>query len=58
MIVRFHRSMFRYYGKHIASRNVLVRPVSLAFAGTMLALRASLFLGKNRIDALRRRLGR
>lgn len=58
MIVRFHRSMFRYYGKHIASRNVLVRPVSLAFAGTMLALRASLFLGENRIDALRRRLGR
>lgn len=56
MIVRFHRSMFRYYKKHIASRNLLLRPLSLAFAATALTTRAALFLAGNLRDALIRKL--
>lgn len=57
MIVRFHRSMFRYYKKHTVKESVIVlRPFLLIFAAAALTTRASLFLLKNGIDALRRRL--
>ncbi len=56
MIIRFHRSMFRYYLKHdVRSAFVLWRPF-LALAALMaLSLRALGFLAKNWRDALRRR---
>lgn len=58
MIVRFHRSMLRYYSKHLLSRVWWpVRPLAWLGAAAALGLRASLFLGKNQVDALRRRLG-
>lgn len=57
MIVRFHRSMFRYYKKHTVKESfVLLRPGLLAFAAGALSIRAGLFLLKNGIDSLRRRL--
>ncbi len=56
MIVRFHRSMFRYYKKHdVREAPILARPFMLAFAALALSMRASLFLAKNFRDALRRR---
>lgn len=56
MIVRFHRSMFRYYCKHnLTESPVIARPFLAAFAAFALTTRASLFLGKNWIDALRRK---
>lgn len=59
MIIRFHRSMYRYYKKHdVRQANLFARPFMLAFAGAALALRASLFLAKNYVDAIRRRLSR
>lgn len=55
MIGRFHRSMFRFYAKNMVPEMfVLVRPFALAFAGFALAARASTFILKNRIDAIRR----
>ncbi|MBX3097822.1 MAG: glycosyltransferase family 2 protein, partial [Fimbriimonadaceae bacterium] len=58
MIVRFHRSMFRYYAKHIAPRFFLTRWLSLLFAGSALSLRAGVFLAQNARDALKRRMSR
>jgi GT2 family glycosyltransferase len=59
MIVRFHRSMFRYYRKHLVPKApFLLRPLLTALAGSALSLRAGLFLSKNGIDALRRRWSR
>lgn len=59
MIARFHRSMFRYYKKHnVPESPLLARPFLLAFAATALTIRASLFLTKNKIDIIRRKLGR
>ncbi len=56
MIVRFHRSMFRYYCKHnLTESPVIARPFLAAFAAVALTTRASLFLGKNWIDAQRRK---
>ncbi|MFW5697152.1 MAG: glycosyltransferase family 2 protein, partial [Fimbriimonadaceae bacterium] len=48
MIVRFHRSMLRYYRKNILPEQpVLARPFLYVFAAGALSLRASLFLLKN-----------
>ncbi len=59
MIVRFHRSMLRYYTKHnLRESFVLLRPGLWCFAATALTIRASLFLLKNGLDALRRRISR
>lgn len=59
MIVRFHRSMFRYYGKHTVKESALIfRPFLLAFAAVALTVRASLFLLKNLLDAIRRKLSK
>ena len=59
MIARFHRSMFRYYLKHnVPEANPLARPFMIAFAATALTIRASLFLTKNKIDMIRRSLGK
>ena len=56
MIVRFHRSMFRYYCKHNLKESPLVfRPFLWLFALFALTARASLFLLKNGFDALRRK---
>lgn len=58
-IVRFHRSMFRYYMKHdVRAAAGPARPFMMAFAGLALSIRAGLFLAKNRVDALRRRIAR
>ena len=56
MIVRFHRSMFRYYKKHTVKESpTLARPLLLPLAALALTTRASLFILKNWIDALKRR---
>lgn len=58
-IVRFHRSMFRYYMKHdVRQATPLGRPWMAAFAALALSVRAGLFLAKNQFDALRRRVVR
>ncbi len=55
MVVRFHRSMLRFYGKNlIADRPAPVRWGLVAFAALALSARAGLFLAKNQLDALRR----
>lgn len=57
MIVRFHRSMFRFYRKQLVKEQPwIVRPLLLAFAAVALTGRASLFLGKNGVDAVMRRI--
>lgn len=57
MIVRFHRSMLRYYAKHnLRESFVLLRPFLYIFAAFALSFRASLFLIKNVIDAIKRRI--
>lgn len=57
MIVRFHRSMFRYYKKHTVKESPLpLRPALLALAALALTTRASLFLIKNHLDAVKRRI--
>lgn len=59
MIVRFHRSMLRFYAKNtLKATHPVLRPPLLAFAAVMLGLRASLFLAKNKVDVVKRRMGR
>ena len=59
MIGRFHRSMFLFYRKNIVPQQfVLVRPFALAMAATALSMRASMFIVKNKIDAIGRKLKR
>ncbi|MBS1709419.1 MAG: glycosyltransferase family 2 protein [Armatimonadetes bacterium] len=59
MIVRFHRSMFRYYMKHdVREAFVLWRPFMAATALLALSLRALAFLAKNWRDELHRRWSR
>jgi GT2 family glycosyltransferase len=59
MIVRHHRSMFRYYRKHtVREHALLLRPFLLAFGAAGLTLRAGAALGKNQRDAIRRKLKR
>jgi GT2 family glycosyltransferase len=57
MIGRFHRSMFLFYQKNIVpSMNPIARPFALAMAASALATRASLFVVRNKIDIVKRRL--
>ena len=57
MIVRFHRSMFRFYRKHLISQAWLpFRPLFLLLAALALSTRAGIFLAKNGIDAIRRKV--
>ena len=59
MIGRFHSSMFRFYRKNMLPKVALpLRP--FAFVGSALAigLRASLFIVKNKIDVIKRKLHR
>jgi GT2 family glycosyltransferase len=59
MIGRFHRSMFRFYGKNIVPKMPrAVRPFALVFAATMLTLRAGMFIVHNRLDDRRRKRGK
>lgn len=59
MIVRFHRSMFRYFCKHdIKESWFVLRPFLWLLAAFALSVRASLFLSKNLIDEVKRRIGR
>lgn len=57
MIGRFHRSMFRFYQKNMVPKMPpLIRPLALAFAATALTGRAGMFITKNKIDLIMRRL--
>jgi hypothetical protein len=59
MIGTFHRSMFRFYKKNmVPEQPLLVRPFALAFAAIALTMRASLFITKNKIDLIRRKMGK
>jgi len=59
MIGRFHRSMFRFYTKNMVPKMpIWQRPFAAGFAAAALTLRASLFITKNKIDVIRRKLGR
>jgi GT2 family glycosyltransferase len=59
MIIRFHRSMLRYYAKHDLPRVVAVaRPIAWLAAAAALSARALLFVLRNWRDALRRRIAR
>lgn len=57
MIVRFHKSMYLFFKKHqVRDLPLLIRPLALGFAATALTARGSLFILKNKWDALRWRL--
>lgn len=59
MIIRFHRSMYRFYRKNTLPLSApWIRPIKLVAVGALLWIRASLFLAKNAFDALRRRIAR
>lgn len=59
MIVRFHRSMLRFYRlRQLPDVWWPLRPGALLFAAIALAMRASIFLAKNAWDALRRSFAR
>lgn len=59
MIVRFHKSMFRFYRKHLIPQVwAPLRPGCLVLAGLALFIRAGIFLTKNGLDAMRRTLSR
>ena len=59
MIVRFHKSMLRFYRLHQLPRAfVLLRPGAYVLAALALSMRASIFLLKNGFDALRRKVSR
>ncbi len=57
MIVRFHRSMMRFYVRNQLPKSpLLFRPLGYLFALGGLSARATLFLVKNAVDAMRRRI--
>lgn len=59
MIGRFHRSMFRFYVKNqLPERPLLWRPFAFFGAGLALAMRAGLFILKNKFDVLKRWLSK
>ena len=59
MIGRFHRSMFLFYKKNIvSSMSPVARPFALAMAATALGTRASLFVVRNKIDILKRKVSK
>jgi GT2 family glycosyltransferase len=57
MIGGFHRSMYRFYVKNMVPKmNPLVRPFAVAFAGFALLGRATMFIVKNKLDNLGRKV--
>jgi GT2 family glycosyltransferase len=55
MILRFHRSMLRFYAKNmLPEKPALVRPILFLAAALALAARAGIFIIKNKVDRLRR----
>lgn len=59
MIGRFHRSMFRFFRKNMAPELPwIVRPFAVAGAGLAILARASLFITKNKLDAIKRKFHR
>lgn len=59
MIWRFHRSMLLFYRKNMLPQSpVFVRPVAYGLSAVAVAARASLFIAKNKVDVIRRRLGK
>lgn len=59
MILRFHVSMLRFYRKNmLPEMNPLARPIAYTLATAALTARAMLFITKNGLDAVRRRLRR
>jgi GT2 family glycosyltransferase len=59
MIAQFHRSMLRYYTKHVLPEHAApLRPFYWLFAASALGARATLFYIKNKLDAVRRRKAR
>lgn len=59
MIVRFHRSMLRFYRINMLPRTIfLFRPIAYLLAAVALTLRASVFILKNWKDEIIRRLRR
>lgn len=59
MIGRFHRSMLRFYTKNmLPTRPLLWRPFAWLGAAVAIGLRASVFISKNKIDNLRRKLSK
>ena len=59
MIIRFHKSMFRFYLKNTLPLSPwFVRPFKFVAVAVLLWIRAGLFIVKNWFDSLRRRLKR
>jgi hypothetical protein len=59
MIGRFHRSMFLFYRKNVVpTMYPVARPFALCLAAVALTTRASLFVIRNKIDVLKRRLNK
>jgi len=59
MIGRFHSSMFRFYRKNMLPQiPIFLRPIAFVGAATAIGLRASLFISKNKMDVIKRKLGR
>jgi hypothetical protein len=51
--------MFRFYKKNMVPKMTPVaRPFALGFAAAALTMRASMFITKNKIDIVRRKLGK
>jgi len=59
MIGRFHSSMLRFYRKNMLPKIFMpLRPLAFVGAATAIGLRASLFIVKNKIDGMKRRMHR
>lgn len=59
MILRFHKSMFRFYRKNtLPQSHPVIRPLKLLAVATLLWARAGLFITKNALDSLVRRVRR
>jgi GT2 family glycosyltransferase len=59
MIVRFHKSMLRFYAKNMLPQTfILLRPFAYLGAAAALWMRASMFIVKNWVDELKRRMKR
>ena len=53
MIIRFHRSMLRFYRKNmVPTLPVIARPFAVAFAASALSGRAGIFIAKNWFDGI------
>ena len=53
MIIRFHRSMLRFYRKNmVPALPVIARPFAVAFAASALSARAGIFIARNWFDGI------